>query len=173
MGKIFPVLLMIVGLVGGGSAGYFMQPEPAEMVACEEINGKTQEEDQCVEISSDTESVKSGENIETSNLGYVKLTKQFVVPVLKENRVTALVVMSLSIEITDSMSEMVYEKEPKLRDSFLKVMLAHANSGGFEGQFTTGEPMKDLRGSLREAAREILGYDVTDVLVTDILRQDV
>lgn len=173
MGKIFPVLLMIVGLVGGGSAGYFMQPEPAEMIPCEETNGKAQEEDQCVEISSDTESVKSSGNIETSSLGYVKLTKQFVVPVLKENRVTALVVMSLSIEITDSMSEMVYDKEPKLRDSFLKVMLAHANSGGFEGQFTTGEPMKDLRGSLQEAAQEILGYDVTDVLVTDILRQDV
>ncbi|MEO1919347.1 MAG: hypothetical protein ABGW81_06545 [Paracoccaceae bacterium] len=49
----------------------------------------------------------------------------------------------------------------------------HANSGGFEGQFTGGVAMQDLRGSLTEKAREVIGQGVYGVLVTDILRQDI
>jgi len=52
-------------------------------------------------------------------------------------------------------------------------MFLHANSGGFDGQFTSSEAMKDLRGSLLEAARKVIGDDIYSVLVTDILRQDI
>jgi len=58
------------------------------------------------------------------------------------------------------------------RDALLAVMFLHANSGGFDGQFTSSEAMNDLRGSLLEATRDVIGDDVYSVLVTDILRQD-
>ena len=60
-----------------------------------------------------------------------------------------------------------------LRDMFLQVMFNHANSGGFDGAFTSGEKMNDLRGSLFQAAVKVLGPIATDVLVIDIVRQDV
>ncbi len=109
-----------------------------------------------------------------TGLTYVKLSKQFVVPVVDDGKVAALVVMSLSLEIDASLAETVFIVEPKLRDALLRVMFTHANSGGFDGQFTGGQPMSDLRGSLTEAAQDVLGRsNVSSVLVTDILRQDV
>ena len=38
--------------------------------------------------------------------------------------------------------------KPRLRDSFLKVMFRHANSGGFDGSFTSGRKMDDLKSAL-------------------------
>lgn len=103
---------------------------------------------------------------------YVKMNNQFVVPVVKEGRVVAMVVMSLSLEVEPGMTEAVYEREPKLRDAFLQVLFDHANVGGFSGSFTDGSNLVILRTSLKEAAGLILGATVKDVLITDIARQD-
>ena len=86
--------------------------------------------------------------------------------------VEALVVASLSIEVSSGGSQAGYEREPKLRDVFLQVMFDHANIGGFEGAFTAGERMDILRSALLDAARSVLGADVKDVLITEIARQD-
>ena len=102
---------------------------------------------------------------------YVKMSKQFVVPVIKRDRVSALVVVSISIETPEGTSPLILEREPKLRDGFLQVLFAHANSGGFDGAFTTGQSMRDLRGSLKEAARRITGVDVRSVLIEEIVKQ--
>ncbi|MEE9453095.1 MAG: flagellar basal body-associated FliL family protein [Paracoccaceae bacterium] len=172
MAKILPILLIVIGLAGGIGAGLFLRPaaESGMEAACEDAHGCEPAADDHAEPASSGGGHGAEENGDAS---YVKLSKQFVVPVLKAGKVSALVVMSLSLEIEPSLRDTVFTKEPKLRDALLQVMFLHANSGGFEGQFTGGEKMSDLRGSLKEAARKILGDSVFDVLVTDILRQDV
>ena len=103
---------------------------------------------------------------------YVKLNNQFVVPVVHDGKIRALVVMSLSLEVTKGQGEAVYPREPKLRDAFLRVMFDHANAGGFDGDFTANGNMLPLREGLLNAARQILGDAVTDVLIIEIVRQD-
>jgi flagellar protein FliL len=103
---------------------------------------------------------------------YVKLNNQFVVPVVEKGRVAAMVVLSLSLEVAPGDTEAVYQREPKLRDVFLQVMFDHANTGGFSGSFTDGSNLIVLRTSLKEAAAQVLGPGVSDVLITDIARQD-
>jgi hypothetical protein len=100
------------------------------------------------------------------------MSNQFVVPVLKEGRISALVVLSLSLETAAGMRETVFAREPKLRDAFLQVLFDHANAGAFDGNFTASGRIDTLRRSLSEAARPILGAGVYDVLITDIARQD-
>lgn len=121
--------------------------------------------------------VRTAHGVETepdvNNVYYVKLSKQFVVPVVTDGKLSAMVVMSLSVETTPAVGDIVFAREPKLRDAMLSVMFLHANSGGFDGQFTGGEAMNDLLGSLLEATRGVIGDDVYSVLITDILRQDV
>ena len=104
---------------------------------------------------------------------YVKLNNQFVVPVVNDDRVDALVVMSLSLELEPGQRETVYAREPKLRDVFLQVLFDHANMGGFQGNFTSGSNLEILRKSLTEAAQNILGPIVKGVLIFDLARQDV
>ena len=100
------------------------------------------------------------------------MNNQFVVPVVEQGRVAAMVVLSLSLEVDVGNTEAVYTREPKLRDVFLQVLFDHANMGGFSGSFTDGSNLVVLRTTLKEAATLVLGKVVTDVLITDIARQD-
>ena len=84
-----------------------------------------------------------------------------------------MVVITLSLETKVGMAEKIRLYEPKLRDVFLQVLFDHANMGGFRGAFTRSDVMTPLRTALREAAQQLLGRDVYDVLIMDITRQDV
>lgn len=167
MGKILPLLIVLLGLAVGSGAGILLRPAPAVIVDCiDDGHGS------CDVVAEDTSHGEASEP-DPNNVYYVKLSKQFVVPVVRDGKVASMVVMSLSIETTPVSGDLVFAKEPKLRDALLRVMFLHANSGGFDGQFTGGEAMRDLRGSLLEVTREVIGDDIYSVLVTDILRQDV
>lgn len=157
MTALLPIIIIVIGIAAGVGGGLALRPTIA--ASTEGV------EDDHAESSHGAES--------NANVSYVKLNKQFVVPVVKEGLVRALVVLTISLEVEPSLETEIYDKEPKLRDALLSVMFLHANSGGFEGQFTGGEVMKDLRGSMLDAARELFGSDVHQVLVTNILRQDV
>lgn len=168
--KLLPILLALIGTGAGIGAGIFLMPpaeeeKPEAAVDCIAPEG---------EVAHATPAAADhGDAAETQGQReYVKLNNQFVVPVMGENRVRALVVASLSVEVTTGTTETVYAREPKLRDVFLQVMFDHANIGGFEGSFTTGDRMNILRNALRDAARSVLGSDVSDVLITEIARQD-
>ena len=109
---------------------------------------------------------------EETETEFVKLNSQFVIPVIENERVSSLVVLSLSIETRVPMRDVVYEREPKLRDAFLQVLFDHANMGGFNGAFTKSDMLSILRNALNDVARKELGADVQNVLITDITRQD-
>lgn len=163
MGKIFPILLALIGLAAGGGAGYFLKPSPAPEMSnpCGDVSGTDDghtETDVTAHVDVDSE--------------FVKINNQFVIPIVSDEKVSALVVLSLSLEVSTGNREAVYQREPKLRDEFLQVMFNHANTGGFDGVFTQTSRLTHLRRALREVATSILGEVVHDVLVTNIVRQD-
>jgi flagellar protein FliL len=160
MRKILPVLLAFGGLGGGVAAGLFLRPADPETHAAADPSGEHSEAPP--EVAGD----------ETMLPEFVKMNNQFVVPVLKDGRVAAMVVLTLSLEVANGTTEAVFAREPKLRDVFLQVLFDHANVGGFNGSFTDGSNLIVLRGSLKEAAVLELGDAVKDVLITDIARQD-
>ncbi|MGR3722159.1 flagellar basal body-associated FliL family protein [Abyssibius alkaniclasticus] len=182
MKKLLPVLLVIFGLVGGAGAGLLLQPKPA---ACPASDAEQTESATRQPLTADAAcATDAGTGAATSPAyppaasppvaaEYVRLERQFVIPVISPDRVRALVVISLSIETDSGAAAQVYAQEPKLRDAFLQVLFRHANSGGFDGAFTTGQPMEDLRGGLRSASRDVLGALSRDVLVVDVVRQDI
>jgi len=192
MKKLLPVILALLGLAIGTGIGIFLKPasledsrQGAEPPATGEVANNNEAQGQDAEaVNADSQMTSPGqvapmrrsekdESSQDSGFEYVKLNNQFVVPVVKDGLVAALVVMSLSIEVTAGEKENVFAREPKLRDAFLQVLFDHANSGGFDGVFTTGEKMNDLRGSLFQAAEKILGPTATDVLVIGLARQDI
>ena len=108
-----------------------------------------------------------------AELTYVTMDKPFVVPVFAGEKVVAMVVLSLSVETDAEAAHTVEAVKPRLRDSFLKVMFRHANSGGFNGSFTTGRKMDDLKSALLQAARAVMAdTPVEEILITEIARQD-
>lgn len=145
---LLPLILIMVGAGAGVGAGLFLHtpPEPEE----------------------DAPAAKT----EVTDHDYVKLSNQFVIPVVSTGRVTSMVVLSFSLEVTVGGTEAVFAREPKLRDSFLQVLFDFANTGGFQGSFTDADNLVVLRRSLLEAGQRVLGDMLSDVLIVDIMRQD-
>lgn len=165
--KILPLMLALVGTGAGVAAGLVLMPSasPDHGVAADPTAGHQ-------DTTPAAAAVHAPPDHAAGTSEYVKMTNQFVVPIMGTERVEALVVASLSVEVATGNTEAVYQREPKLRDVFLQVMFDHANIGGFEGAFTSGERMEILRSALLDAARSVLGSDVRDILITEMARQD-
>ena len=147
--KLLPLILALLGLGIGVGAGIFLRPVPA------------------------AEAVTEPPPLDPAlTPEYAKMANQFVVPVLVNGKVSAMIILSLSLEVKKGMTAAVYDTEPKLRDVFLQVLFDHANSGGFSGAYTDGANLLLLRKALLEAAKGVLKEDVSDVLIMDIVRQD-
>lgn len=155
--KLLPILLALIGAGAGVGAGIALRPAPAPPTA-----------EQAAAAAEKAKAELSPEEMPE----YVKLNNQFIVPVVKDQRVAAMVVLSLSLEMVKGKTQDVYAREPKMRDAFLQILFEHANAGGFDGSFTDADNLRLLRLSFLEAAKKVLGDDVTDVLINDIARQD-
>jgi flagellar basal body-associated protein FliL len=176
MKMLIPVLLALVGLAGGVAAGHFLKP-PAENAHGAMAAPAASAPDPMIRTDGDVPAhsipaAADHDPEEAAKYEYITLDKQFIVPLVTESRVQAMIVLSLSLEATPEAVDVVRQREPKLRDVFLQVLFRHAQSGGFNGVFTGGQVMSDLRAGLRDAARGVIGDALNDVLVTDIVRQD-
>lgn len=165
MKKLLPLILIIMGGGAGVAAGLVMKPAPEAEVAAEApAEAATPKE----ESIPDAEDPKPGE----LSFEYVRLKNQFVLPVVRDEIVRSVVVISLSLEVTPGSSDVTFSVEPRLRDGFLQTMFDHAAIGGFDGAFANNQNLKRLRRALKESAYAVLGDRVNDVLITDIVRQD-
>lgn len=177
--KLFPVLGLLLGTGGGIGAAVLTAPAPEASKAAGDAAQSAGAAHDPAEKNTEAAHAdypaanpgKADHDTEKASEFY-KINNQFVIPVMKGERVGSVVVVTLSLEIEPGLSETVHSREPKLRDAFLRVFFDHANMGGFSGVFTRVETLDLLRGALREAARKSLGPALLDVLITDIVRKD-
>ncbi|SPF81219.1 flagellar basal body-associated FliL family protein [Pseudoprimorskyibacter insulae] len=162
---LIPILMGGVGVAGGVGANLYLAPSHEPEAAVE-----------CVAPAADAHAEMPEPTIQAEDLAnreFVKMSSQFIVPVITEEKVGALMVMAIALEMEKGHTELVYEREPKLRDVFLQVMFDQATVGRFNGRFASTRNLEPLRDELRTVARQILGSHVMDVLITEIARQDV
>ncbi|MGJ8617926.1 MAG: flagellar basal body-associated FliL family protein [Sulfitobacter sp.] len=163
--KILPIALFLVGSGAGVGAGIFLREPAAEIEAPAPADNP--------EVSDHVAVQPHDADNPPPLMEYVKLSNQFVVPIVQDQKVVALVVLALSLEVPEGQKDAIYKKEPKLRDSFLQVLFDHANIGGFGGEFTDVNNLAVLRNALREVAQRDMGKSsVHDVLILEIARQD-
>lgn len=168
---LLPVICLAIGTGVGIGAGTFLGPGETKKEAegTEKVENATKETKEKPAKSKEKGKGKKGEG---GGFEYLKLTKQFVVPIVEDEEISALVTMSLSLEANSAITDTFYAIEPKLRDGFLQVLFDHANTGGFEGAFTHSDNLSTLRKSLLEVAKKDLGDDVSKVLIMSVSRQD-
>lgn len=147
--------------------GHAAEPAPAEAGHGEAAKPKQDDSIEVVGGASGGHGEEGGGGFE-----YVKLSNQFVVPLVENGQVSSMMVLTLSLEVKAGGGDTVYGREPKLRDALLQVLFDHANADGFRGRYTDAEVMLPLRRALREAAMKVLPGTVNDVLISDIVRHD-
>lgn len=164
MKLLFPLLMMLAGTGAGVAAGVFFRPEATIPQATEPLVEEKKEVEPAAVIQG-PQSISGKE--------YLKLSNQFVVPIVEKDRISALVVMTLSVEVPEGKGQDVMAIEPKVRDVLLRVLFDHAAIGGFRGDFANNENLDVVRGNMRDAARESIGADlISDILIFEIARQD-
>jgi hypothetical protein len=174
MKRLMPLLIALLGLGAGVAAGLVLKPVPEEPDSAAGEPCPEHSEIPCTAQETDPLKPSAHAGVELhGEPAYVPMEKPFVVPVFEGQKVVAMVVVSLSVATDEEGAHAVEAVQPRLRDGFLKAMFRHANSGGFDGLFTTGQKMEDLKSALLASAREAMpGAPVTEVLITEIARQD-
>lgn len=155
MSKLLPLVFGLLGL-GAGAGVAFVSQVGDEAAAPETADKKDQ-----------------AETTDKNAFEYIRLTNQFVIPIIEDEVVVSMVVLSLSLEVEPGLNQKIYALEPKLRDAFIRVLFDHANMGGFGKRFTDVEMLNLLRSNLRDVAYRELGDVLNDVLIIDLARQDV
>jgi|GEM_PF-1501159 len=112
-----------------------------------------------------------GDGAETTS--FLKFSRQFVVPVVTRDNVSALVILDISLELDPAATESAYSREPKVRDAILKSLLQLSNEGAFGDALLEEDNLNDIRARLQAAARTILGEDLVGVLILNVARQDI
>ncbi len=164
MKLILPIVLALAGVAAGVGAGFVLPGDKAAPPAAEPADAPEKPAPAAPEPRLDAEALADRE--------FVKMNNQFVIPIVTQTRVASLVVLSLTLEVEAGQAPQVYGREPKLRDLFLQVMFDQASLGRFSGEFTSSANLAPLREELRIVARRVLGDIVSDVLITEIARQD-
>ena len=162
---LIPIVCLILGVGGGVGAGIFLLPDAdneAE-IASTDINADGAGE-QTVEPPAEV-------SLEVSGVEYIDLANQFIVPLLVDGKVSAIVVLAIGLEVAEGTMQEVMLGEPKLRAAFLQTLFNHANNGGFDGNFTAFSTLQTLRRELLLVAQSISGVRVSDVLILDVVRQ--
>ncbi|MFS4437009.1 hypothetical protein ACMA5I_02220 [Paracoccaceae bacterium GXU_MW_L88] len=158
--KLLPVVALLLGLGAGIAGASFTKSAPPE--ACVE------EEESC-EVS--TEPQKDSEP-DADALSYLPMEEPFILPDLKDGRVSSMITIAITLEIEEEEKETIEKLMPKLRDHLLKDMMDHAASGGFRDSFGTGAAMADLRAKLLASAKDVSHNEIKGILITDAIRQD-
>jgi hypothetical protein len=144
----FPLVAagVVLGLVAGGSAGSYWYLAHARTAPTEQAQSEAH--------------------------AFIDMERKFVVPLVRGNRVRALVVVDLRLEVPASGESRALALKPKIRDAFLDTLYAMAVAGAFDGDLYSNNVQDEMRARLLEAARQVLQDDASAILIGELLRQD-
>lgn len=172
--KLIPIIALLIAAGGGLFAG-------------EKLRGDDHDAGKSIVTADGAEKTSGGHGAEKTSGGhgaenhgkkggreidYFRFPTQFFVPVMHGDRLDGIMILTLTIEAKTEDMATIHHKEFRLRDGFLQTLLIHANTGGFDGNFTTEPHMRRLREALMKTAGEISGGTIKSILIEDIIRQD-
>lgn len=164
--KILMILVPILCFLGGAVGGGFLHTPPEAA----EAQGENIAEGAGTSDQSHAASSKTSDKGATEELGFFRFPTQFFVPIMRNGDVNGTMILSLTVEMPKAAQEKVFGSEHRLRDGLLRALMIHANTGGFDGNFTSDAQMDRLRAALLKAARDT-EPEISLVLVEDIAFQ--
>lgn len=159
---LVPVILAVVGLVGGGVVGATLKPKP-EMVD----EDPTMEED-LVTI----DEIYATGSAAAPDSEYVELSRKLIVPITRGDGRQAYLAIDLHLEMNPGGATLAGTHEPKIRDGFLRTLVAFSATGAFDDHVHANAVLDELGRELLKTARGVLGDEVRNVLIGDLIVQD-
>ncbi len=166
MKKILPlVIILIAGLLGGGG-GYFFKTSSSPSDSKESVD----EEHDDPEKKKKKKKAKGhgSPDKENETVSYMKFSRQFVVPVVRNGVPQVMMIFSITIAVEPSFSENAYLYEPRLRDAILATLLQLGSKGELTVITENTEMMASAKSALLDTAISIIGDGAREVLILDI-----
>lgn len=155
--KLLALAIPLIALIGGVAAGDMLKPQPkTEPTAEEAPHGDDQ---------------GHGSEEEKGKAAWFTFPNQFFVPMMRNGDIGAVMILTLSLETEEAHLEAMKQQEHRLRDALLRQLMVRANSGGFDGNFTSESSLGTLRKDLLGAVDEVSDLPISAVLIEDIARQ--
>ncbi len=193
MKNIITAIIAIACIVAGGVGGHFIRsmgsgaPKAEKHAAEKSDDGHGEKKDDHAkkpEKKADKKDAKgdghgksaddghSSSGGEAGEVIYFKFSREFVVPVVSQGRVTALVILNLNLEADADMSQKLFEMEPKLRDNIMTTLITISNDGKTFESMTDLENYESIRSMVMMNLKSVMATGIHNVLIVDLAKQD-
>lgn len=119
---------------------------------------------------------KKGDHAAASSGGgmaYFKFSREFVVPIIQNERVASLVILNINVESDAAQSDKLFSQEPVLRDVVMTTLIEISGDGRTFQSMTSIENYETVRSLILTALQEKFpDMGIRNILIQDIARQD-
>lgn len=186
MKQIIPALIVAVFIAVGGVGGFLLKGGGSADASAASAPDHGGDASDTHEESSDhgekkddghgkDKKGKGGHGKDTAASGdvsYYNFTREFVVPIIRDEQVVSLVILNLNLEVDNSISGKLFSMEPKLRDNIMTTLIGISNDGTTFNSMTQVENYEYIRSTILESLQEKVGKEILNVLIMDMARQD-
>ena len=167
--KLIPLALPVLALVGGAFGGDMLRgPAPVEEGGQE---GTAAPDHDTAGGHGAADDHGEGSGLANGEAGWFTFPTQFFVPLVRQGDMRDIMILTLTLQTDAASAPALSRKEHALRDALLRALMIHANTGGFDGNYTADRNLALLRESLLKAGQTVTDLPLTAVLIEDIARQ--
>lgn len=188
MKNIITALVAVIFIIIGGVVGHMLRGGSGDAEAApavkEEGHGDKKEsadgghgskEKEKDSHGGDKKAKKDGHGSSSASTGsaYFKFSREFVVPIIQNERVASLVILNINIESDAAMSDKLFSQEPVIRDVVMTTLIEISGDGRTFQSMTSIENYESLRSLILAALqKKFPDMGIKNILILDIARQD-
>ncbi|MCF6328399.1 MAG: hypothetical protein L3J02_01175, partial [Henriciella sp.] len=156
MKHIIPALVAIVFIVAGGVGGHFLKSRSGAPATPDGYDKKADSHG-AKKPKKDNHS-KKGKSAKppSSAVVYYKFSREFVVPIMRDNRVDSLIILNINLEADSKVSQELFSMEPKLRDNIMTTLITLSNDGTTFESFADVESYETIRSMIAQNLKNVI-----------------
>ena len=185
MKNLVTALVAVICVVIGGVVGHMLRGGSGEAAAASKVEGEAHAEkkpDGADHASKEKDSHGGekkakkddhGASSAGSESAYFKFSREFVVPIIQNERVASLVILNINIESDAALSDKLFSQEPVIRDVIMTTLIEISGDGRTFQSMTSIENYETLRSLILVALqKKFPDMGIKNILILDIARQD-
>ena len=108
----------------------------------------------------------------SGNSEYYKFSREFVVPVMRNEQVKSLVILHINLETASGVADDLFSEEPKLRDNIMTTLIGLSNDGRTLDEPTQIDNYEMIRSMVLMNLRDAFSDGIINVLIVDMAKQE-
>lgn len=170
MKQFVPSIVALLAIVAGGGAAHFLTSGSSADAAVD-AHKEDRHAEPKKEKAGHGKADKHGKS-DGSEVTYYKFSREFVVPMIENDRVQSLVILNLNLEVDTSISQELFSKEPVLRDNIMTTLVKLSSGGRTLNSITDVDNYETLRAMILANLQNEVPEGIRNVLILDMARQD-